>query len=65
MPFHITRTWLSSKNHDSHSKGYADIVAGRNGPPSRHAEELQRSPAEWMPWNYRETLARLATPEAA
>jgi hypothetical protein len=31
----------------------------------RHAEELQRSPAEWMPWNYRETLARLATQAAA
>ena len=31
----------------------------------RHAEELKRSPAEWMPWNYRETLARLATPAAA
>ncbi len=31
----------------------------------RHAEELKRSPSEWMPWNYRETLARLATPTAA
>ncbi len=31
----------------------------------RHAEELKRSPSEWMPWNYRETLARLATPAAA
>jgi hypothetical protein len=31
----------------------------------RHAEELKRSPAEWMPWNYRETLARLATQAAA
>jgi transposase len=31
----------------------------------RHAEELKRSPSEWMPWNYRETLARLATPRAA
>ena len=31
----------------------------------RHAEELQRRPSEWMPWNYRETLARLATPTAA
>jgi hypothetical protein len=31
----------------------------------RHAEKLQRSPAGWMPWNYRETLARLATPAAA
>jgi transposase len=26
----------------------------------RHAGELAASPAEWMPWNYRETLARLA-----
>jgi hypothetical protein len=26
----------------------------------RHARELTASPAEWMPWNYRETLARLA-----
>jgi hypothetical protein len=24
----------------------------------RHAGELGASPAEWMPWNYRETLAR-------
>jgi hypothetical protein len=31
----------------------------------RHAEELKRSPSAWMPWNYRETLARLATPTAA
>jgi transposase len=31
----------------------------------RHSEELKRSPPEWMPWNYRETLARLATPAAA
>jgi len=26
---------------------------------------LQRNPSEWMPWNYRETLARLATATAA
>jgi transposase len=31
----------------------------------RHAEELKRHPSEWMPWNYRETLARLATATAA
>jgi hypothetical protein len=31
----------------------------------RHAEELKRNPSEWMPWNYRETLARLAQPAAA
>ncbi len=24
----------------------------------RHAGELSANPAEWMPWNYRETLAR-------
>jgi transposase len=24
----------------------------------RHAGELKRTPSEWMPWNYRETLAR-------
>ena len=31
----------------------------------RHAEELKRHPSEWMPSNYRETLARLASPAAA
>jgi hypothetical protein len=31
----------------------------------RHAEELKQKPSDWMPWNYRETLARLATPAAA
>lgn len=31
----------------------------------RHAEALARNPAEWMPWNYRETLTRLAMPVAA
>jgi len=31
----------------------------------RHAGELQRNPAEWMPWNYRQTLARLPTFAAA
>ena len=25
----------------------------------RHAKEVAKNPAEWMPWNYRETLARL------
>ena len=24
----------------------------------RHVRELAARPAEWMPWNYRETLAR-------
>jgi hypothetical protein len=31
----------------------------------RHAEELKRNPSEWMPWNYRDTLARHATRAAA
>ena len=31
----------------------------------RHAQELKQNPSEWMPWNYRETLTRLATPAAA
>ncbi len=31
----------------------------------RHAKELKQTPSEWMPWNYRDTLARLATPAAA
>jgi len=31
----------------------------------RHAGELKQHPAEWMPWNYRESLARLARPAAA
>ena len=31
----------------------------------KHSAELKQKPSEWMPWNYRETLARLATPAAA
>jgi transposase len=31
----------------------------------RHANQLAANPSEWMPWNYRETLARLATGTAA
>jgi hypothetical protein len=31
----------------------------------RHAEELKPHPSEWMPWNYRDTLARQAAPAAA
>ena len=31
----------------------------------RHAAELKGNPAEWMPWNYRETLTRIATSAAA
>jgi hypothetical protein len=28
----------------------------------RHARELAARPAEWIPWNYRETLERTASP---
>jgi transposase len=31
----------------------------------RHAEELKANPAEWLPWNYRQTLQRLTTSTAA
>ena len=31
----------------------------------RHSEELKQNPSEWMPWNYHDTLARLAAPAAA
>jgi transposase len=31
----------------------------------RHSEELRRSPSEWMPWNYRETLDKSAARSAA
>lgn len=31
----------------------------------RHSADLAARPAEWMPWNYRETLARLARLAAA
>jgi transposase len=31
----------------------------------RHAEEMRNVPSEWMPWTYRDTLVRLATPAAA
>ena len=31
----------------------------------RHTEQLQQKPSEWMPWNYRDTLVRLAKPNAA
>ena len=30
----------------------------------RHSSELSENPAEWMPWNYRETLTRLAQKHA-
>jgi hypothetical protein len=31
----------------------------------RHSTELKQRPSEWMPWNYRDTLPRLARPAAA
>jgi hypothetical protein len=31
----------------------------------RDAQEVKQKPSEWMPWNYRETLARLALSVAA
>lgn len=31
----------------------------------RHAQELKQNPSAWMPWNYRDTLARLAAPAVA
>ncbi len=31
----------------------------------RHSKELKQNPAEWMPWNYRDALTRLAPPAAA
>jgi transposase len=31
----------------------------------RHCAQLKQRPSDWMPWNYRDTLARLATLAAA
>jgi transposase len=31
----------------------------------RNPVEMKASPAEWMPWNYRETVARSTRPAAA
>lgn len=31
----------------------------------RHSDELNQKPSAWMPWNYREGLARLTAPTAA
>ena len=28
----------------------------------RHAQEVETKPAEWMPWNHRETLERIVSP---
>ncbi len=32
---------------------------------ARHPAQVRVSPADWMPWTYQETLARLAVPSAA
>jgi hypothetical protein len=31
----------------------------------RHRAELAQAPADWMPWNYRDTLTRITSPLAA
>ena len=31
----------------------------------RHAEGVKHAPADWMPWNYVETLGRMQSPAAA
>jgi hypothetical protein len=31
----------------------------------RHSSDVKRTPANWMPWNYGETLARMQSPAAA
>jgi hypothetical protein len=31
----------------------------------RHSADVRRAPADWMPWNYRETQARRTSPIAA
>jgi transposase len=31
----------------------------------RHRTELAQAPADWMPWNYRDTLTRIQSPAAA
>jgi hypothetical protein len=31
----------------------------------RHTGEIKQKPSEWTPWNYRETLQRLAASTAA
>jgi hypothetical protein len=31
----------------------------------RHSADIARTPADWMPWNYDETLARMESPAAA
>jgi transposase len=31
----------------------------------RHSAEVKHAPADWMPWNYGETLVRMKSPDAA
>lgn len=43
---------------------YAPVLCGVNSfdyliQLQRHARELVARPSEWMPWNYRETLAQV------
>jgi hypothetical protein len=45
--------WDDVKSIDANPVDYLTEV-------QRHAAELKRNPAAWMPWNYRETLAQLA-----
>ena len=42
-----------------------DVPPGYLTTLQRHSAELKQNPSEWVPWNYRDTLARLATPVAA
>ena len=44
---------------------YRELWAARFDALDKVAEELKQKPSDWMPWNYRETLARLATSAAA
>ncbi len=30
----------------------------------RHAKQVAQAPADWMPWNYRDTLGRNGDPKA-
>jgi hypothetical protein len=31
----------------------------------KHCADVERIPADWMPWNYRDTLACMTSPIAA
>ena len=49
-----------SKRHVESTALGRDLRNGERPELQRHSMELAAKPAEWMPWNYRETLARLA-----